>query len=831
MESCADFCGSGLQLCEKCHNRFFSGAAGRERAEFPRQDDEMTKEQLQAARAAHWRQKQNPILTIEDAEGWLEEHPLCLYLPRQVQLPAPAPSFVEACMGSNQATPDMAAIERAGDLMARLTGSGSAVPLNLLGGGGEQPDFLASRQALPFVVALRAEADWKHAPQRTAGRQVSPLVLELWKTLDSEGALTAAEAREKLGRELTEAAVLRAVGELWQVLRVIPVHGAAGEPAHWELLRIRYRDALTAAASTGQVTALSLLVSMYLQSVYAATGEEIEIFLSPVASRSRIREAVRGLSATRQIHSLSMDAQTYYFLENGLPEFEPAVPVVQEVELPRPPRSVPSPFGGDHRRPERPARPASAPTRPVQPSAAKTEWKARPPAAQPGRRPPQSSEWRTRAGRPDTGPQGKPGDKPATWSDDPRRSRPGTRPERGPAGPRDQGVSQGRPFRSSQRPRPDSRPAADGALGGGSERFPGRSPRPFRPGSKPGGGRPQGTRPASGGGFSKDRPFRTSQRPRPTSPSEGVGGASAGTGQDRFPGRPPRTFRPSSRPGGGRPQGTRPQGTRPQGTRPQGTRPQGTRPQGTRPQGTRPQGTRPQGTRPQGTRPQGTRPQGTRPQGTRPQGTRPQGTRPQGTRPQGTRPQGTRPQGTRPQGTRPQGTRPQGTRPQGTRPQGTRPQGTRPQGTRPQGTRPQGTRPQGTRPQGTRPQGTRPQGTRPQGTRPQGTRPQGTRPQGTRPQGTRPQGTRPQGTRPQGTRPQGTRPQGTRPQGTRPQGTRPQGTRPQGTRPQGTRPFSEGRGRPSGPRGGASASRPGRRPDQPSGRFRAPKPDRKKPEA
>ena len=59
---------------------------------------------------------------------------------------------------------------------------------------------------------------------------------------------------------------------------------------------------------------------MYLQSVYAASSEEIEIFLSPVASRSRVREAVRGLSATRQIHSLSMDAQTYYFLQDGLPE-------------------------------------------------------------------------------------------------------------------------------------------------------------------------------------------------------------------------------------------------------------------------------------------------------------------------------------------------------------------------------------------------------------------------------------------------------------------------------------------------------------------------------
>ena len=69
----------------------------------------LTAEQLQAARAAHWRQKQNPLLTLEDAERWLEQHPLCLFLPRRAQFMAPAPSFVEACLGSTQATPGAAA--------------------------------------------------------------------------------------------------------------------------------------------------------------------------------------------------------------------------------------------------------------------------------------------------------------------------------------------------------------------------------------------------------------------------------------------------------------------------------------------------------------------------------------------------------------------------------------------------------------------------------------------------------------------------------------------------------------------------------------------------
>ena len=351
----------------------------------------MTAEQLQAARAAHWRQQKNPLLTLDDAAGWLEQHPLCLYLPRRAQLPAPAPSFVEAVLGTPAATPGSDAIAPAQALLSRLIDSGGVVALNLFGAVGEQPDFLVARQALPYVLCLRADADWKHAPEKSSGHKVSPLVLELWKALDKDGkdgALTAIEARELLGRELTEAAVLRGLGELWQALRIAPVFQEGGQPARWELLRVRHRDALATAGSTGQVTALSLLVSIYLQSVYAATSEEIEIFLSPLASRSRVREAVRGLSATRQVQSLSMDAQTYYFLEGGLPEFaESAVPSPAQITLPAPAAVA---FSAPRR-----ALPAPRPhqDRGVRPTAATREGTKPPSRERSGTRPP-GREWK-----------------------------------------------------------------------------------------------------------------------------------------------------------------------------------------------------------------------------------------------------------------------------------------------------------------------------------------------------------------------------------------------------------------------------------------------------
>ncbi|MGC2404636.1 MAG: hypothetical protein WA510_32895, partial [Acidobacteriaceae bacterium] len=360
----------------------------------------MTSDQLQAAQAAHWRQKQNPLLTLDDAQDWLASQGLCLYLPRRTQLPAPAPSFVEACMGIGHATPGAAAIEPAQSLMARLTASRKVVALNLLGTVSEQPDFLAHIEVLPYVVCLRADSDWKQVPKTTAGHKVSPLALELWKVLDQAGGMTAAEAREILGRELSESAVLRALSELWQGLRISPVWAETGQAPRWELLRLNHKDALSRAKSTSQVTALSLLVSLYLQSVYAATSEEIEIFLSPLASRSRVREAVRGLSATRQVLSLSMEAQTYFFLEGGLPEFAEAVPPVAMAEPIARPRTLATDQPAYHPLPA--SRAAKPPTGPPQLRAER----ARPGGRRPPMGPPSSDRQGARpAGRrPPTGP-------------------------------------------------------------------------------------------------------------------------------------------------------------------------------------------------------------------------------------------------------------------------------------------------------------------------------------------------------------------------------------------------------------------------------------------
>ncbi len=251
----------------------------------------MKQDQLEKARQTRWRQDGNALLTLDDAERWLRETPLCLYLPRYQHLPVPAPSFVEAVAGRSNITPTPDEIAAASHMLARLVASGAVIALNLFGAApgigissfvGEHPDFIATPEALPYLYALQPERNPKRPPTTVGGARVSPLAAEAYKVLEREGALTTIELRSRLGREVTEAAVLRSLAELWHTMRVVPVPAENGpEGAHWELLSARHRRELNMGSTQSQGTALSILASFYLQSAIAATGEQVEIFLSP----------------------------------------------------------------------------------------------------------------------------------------------------------------------------------------------------------------------------------------------------------------------------------------------------------------------------------------------------------------------------------------------------------------------------------------------------------------------------------------------------------------------------------------------------------------------
>jgi hypothetical protein len=272
-------------------------------------------------------------LTLEEARTWIEETGLCLFLPRRQFSSSVAPSFVEAVSGRSEATPDPKTIAHAEDLLVRLENEGVAVRLNLLGQPGEQPDFVVAGWVLPYVYALRGDRDWRRSPQLTGSRQVSQLAVHVYKLLEG-GDDTVSRLKQALGREVSESAVIRAITELWQQLRIIPVIAARGQAAKWQLLRTRYQRAIAEGASTSQVTAISVLASIYLQAVIAASMEDVELFLAPLTARSKIREVIRGLVATRQVHTISLGHAPHFYVAGTLPEFEPVSTIYSSSSMP-----------------------------------------------------------------------------------------------------------------------------------------------------------------------------------------------------------------------------------------------------------------------------------------------------------------------------------------------------------------------------------------------------------------------------------------------------------------------------------------------------------------
>ncbi len=113
----------------------------------------------------------------------------------------------------------------------------AAIPLNLLGSptgtGTETPDFIVSPLAFPYIFTLRGDKAWKQPPTTSGAAKVSPLALATYNMLAERITLSAYDLATQLGKEVTETAVLRALTELWQHLRVIPIPQPDGAATLW----------------------------------------------------------------------------------------------------------------------------------------------------------------------------------------------------------------------------------------------------------------------------------------------------------------------------------------------------------------------------------------------------------------------------------------------------------------------------------------------------------------------------------------------------------------------------------------------------------------------
>jgi len=280
-----------------------------------------TSDQLAASRLNQWHQQGEALLTFENLRSWINATGLVLFSSRSQQLPAPAPSLVEAVLGASNANPVLADTEQARSILARLINEGIAVPLNLLGTPGETPDFVASAPVFAYIFTLRGDKAWKQPPATSGALKVSPLALATYKVLTERITMSAYDLATQLGKEVTESAVLRALNELWVHLRVLPVPQPDGAPTLWELTSGRFTKLMKAGANAGQPSALSALISLYLNTAIVATEEEIETFLSPLAARSRIRDVIHALMSARQLETIAIEGRTVLHVAGELPSF------------------------------------------------------------------------------------------------------------------------------------------------------------------------------------------------------------------------------------------------------------------------------------------------------------------------------------------------------------------------------------------------------------------------------------------------------------------------------------------------------------------------------
>jgi hypothetical protein len=268
----------------------------------------MTPEELAQLRREKWHVNGNPVRTLEDARTFIESVGFCLLYPVSSP-PVVVPTFVGAWSGSDERLPtqreaykDPRASE-ARELMVRLLRDKTAYEANLFG---EDNAFLLSASVFPYFYALVGERNPRQAPQPGPRSPYSQLACDAYQIIHRKGPISKLKLVEELGRGISLSALDRALVELWSRLRITRVDYHEREGASWDVLYRWAPDAVAEGVNCSVNSALSALVSKYLDCVIAADLPELETFLGHFVARSRVREAVNALLAARELSFVPM---------------------------------------------------------------------------------------------------------------------------------------------------------------------------------------------------------------------------------------------------------------------------------------------------------------------------------------------------------------------------------------------------------------------------------------------------------------------------------------------------------------------------------------------
>lgn len=262
----------------------------------------MTEQELQEKRRHKWRLDGRAVRTLEEAREFMESVGFALLYP--VKPPALAPTFVGAWVGADDRLPtwqhafEDERARQATELMVRLLRERAAFEASLSG----ENSLLVAASIFPYFFALAGERNLRpdgSAPERAD--KFSPLARDAFAVIQRAGPLAKPRMKELLGGEPSNSALDRALNELWSKLRITRVDYDPRAGASWDVLARWAPEAVKEALQLSVGEALSALVSKYLDCAVAAEPQQVEEFFSPIVPRSKVKESVNALLATREL--------------------------------------------------------------------------------------------------------------------------------------------------------------------------------------------------------------------------------------------------------------------------------------------------------------------------------------------------------------------------------------------------------------------------------------------------------------------------------------------------------------------------------------------------
>jgi hypothetical protein len=286
----------------------------------------MTFDELQEQRRAKWHTNGEPIRTFDDARAFIESVGFALMYP--LHPPVPAPTFIGAYAGSEEGLPTWQKSfadprsKEATELMIRLLRDRSAYEGNVFG----EDNFLVSASAFPYFYALVGDRTPKTMPKPGTRSEYSTLARDVFNAIQKHGPMSKRQLHDRLGGALSDAALDRALNDLWSRLRITRVDYRPEEGAFWDVLLRWSPEPVRQGIEFSVPEALSALVSKYVDAMIAIEATEVEEFFSNFVARAKVRDAINALLAAREFAMTHVGNRSMLATASLVKEERPAIP-------------------------------------------------------------------------------------------------------------------------------------------------------------------------------------------------------------------------------------------------------------------------------------------------------------------------------------------------------------------------------------------------------------------------------------------------------------------------------------------------------------------------